>query len=68
MASAPPDFCVWCGRPSTDCDGSCRKELDPPRYCPVCGKKLIAQVTPTGYWARCKAHGSFDLASLGDDT
>ena len=30
----------------TECDGSCRRELDPPRFCPECGKKMFAQVTP----------------------
>jgi DNA-directed RNA polymerase subunit RPC12/RpoP len=59
-------FCSGCGRAVADCPGGCRRELDPPRFCPDCGKKLFAQVTPQGYRARCKAHGEFDLATLGE--
>lgn len=57
-------YCPGCGRLRDECPGDCRRELDPPRYCPVCGKKLIAQVTPTGYSGRCKKHGLFDLEKL----
>jgi hypothetical protein len=49
--------CRWCGRPVADCDGTCRRPLDPPRFCPTCGRRLKVQVTPTGYAARCKQHG-----------
>jgi hypothetical protein len=59
------DFCPGCGRAAGECSGDCKRELDPPRFCPGCGKKLFAQVTPTGYSARCKKHGSFDLGTLG---
>ncbi|MPZ91413.1 MAG: hypothetical protein GEU68_07270 [Actinobacteria bacterium] len=50
-------FCVGCGRELPDCDGTCRSPLDPPRFCPTCGKKLFVQVTPTGYRAHCRKHG-----------
>lgn len=59
-------FCTGCGRSAEDCPGDCRRELDPPRFCPACGKKLFAQVTPQGYSARCKTHGTFDLGALED--
>ncbi|HEX2049899.1 MAG TPA: hypothetical protein VHJ34_04605 [Actinomycetota bacterium] len=49
--------CAGCGRPATECDGSCRRPLDPPRFCAQCGRKLDVQVTPTGYRARCRRHG-----------
>ena len=56
-----PAFCLWCGRPSGtggDCaDSSCRRELDPPRFCPTCGRRLRVQVAPTGVTASCRDHG-----------
>ena len=50
-------FCVGCGRPIADCDGACRRPLDPPRFCDECGLKLSVQVTPTGFEATCRRHG-----------
>ena len=58
------DFCSGCGRARADCPGDCHRQLDPPRFCPHCGKKLFAQVTPQGYKARCKQHGEFELSEL----
>jgi hypothetical protein len=57
-------YCTGCGRPVAECNGACRQKLDPPRYCPQCGKRLFGRVTPTGYEARCKQHGHFDLDRL----
>lgn len=68
MTEAQGAFCCGCGRAKSDCPGSCRPELDPPRFCPECGKGLIAQVTPQGYSARCKVHGTFDLMTLESNT
>ncbi|MGI8773391.1 MAG: hypothetical protein ACR2KQ_00050 [Actinomycetota bacterium] len=65
-----PPYCTGCGAPRTECAGNCRRELDPPRFCPECGKRLFGQVTPTGYSARCKRHGTFDLdvlSPIGDE-
>lgn len=30
---------------------------DPPRFCPACGRRLVVQVLPDGYRARCTRHG-----------
>ncbi len=49
-------YCDGCGAPLEDCDGTCRGELDPPRFCRECGRKLDVQVTPTGYRAGCRRH------------
>jgi hypothetical protein len=61
LPAAPPAFCLWCGRPSGtggDCaDAGCRRELDPPRFCPTCGRRLRVQVAPTGVTASCRDHG-----------
>jgi hypothetical protein len=34
-----------------------RRELEPPRYCPDCARRMVVQVTPTGWSARCSRHG-----------
>ncbi len=59
-AAAPAAYCGHCGEallaaPHQRCDE--RLELEPPRYCPECRRRLIVQVLPTGYVARCSAHG-----------
>jgi len=48
--------CTSCGRPLDEC-GGCGRELDPPRFCPVCGTRLAVVVTPAGYRGRCREHG-----------
>ncbi|WP_145942017.1 MULTISPECIES: hypothetical protein [Corynebacterium] len=34
--------------------------LDVPRYCGVCGRRTVAQVTPHGWTATCSRHGTLD--------
>lgn len=41
-----------------------RARLSPPRYCGVCGRRMIVQVRPDGWWARCSRHGQVDSTSL----
>jgi len=48
-------FCTGCGRPMSDCQG-CGRALDPPRFCPECGRRMTVQVAPTGWVARCRDH------------
>lgn len=38
--------------------------LAPPRYCGVCRRRMIVQVRPDGWWARCSRHGPVDSADL----
>jgi hypothetical protein len=50
-------FCDACGR-SLDGEGHdrCRERragTDPPRFCANCGRKLVVQVLPLSYAARC---------------
>ena len=40
----------------TECAG-CGPELDPPRFCSACGKRLTVQVTPAGWTSRCNRCG-----------
>jgi len=51
-------FCRWCGKAAGECDQvACRREFDPPRVCPTCGRRLRVLVIPTGYTATCRDHG-----------
>ncbi len=31
--------------------------LEPFRYCPLCGRRMVTQVVPTGWTAICSRHG-----------
>ncbi|MDQ3985644.1 MAG: hypothetical protein M3280_04010 [Actinomycetota bacterium] len=61
-------FCVGCGRSTTECDGSCRRPLDPPRFCSRCGRRLLVQITPAGYSATCRTHGEVEFESENPPT
>ena len=58
-------YCGRCGEPRSDGDravgehSGCERALllEPPRYCATCRRRLIVQVLPTGWTARCSAHG-----------
>lgn len=53
-------YCVRCGAPVGEGDhAGCRARIgyDPPRYCPACARRMIVQVSPSGWSARCSAHG-----------
>ncbi|MGQ0623266.1 MAG: biotin synthase auxiliary protein BsaP [Sporichthyaceae bacterium] len=56
-------FCDRCGEPSRSVGdpvhAACRnaRELEPPRYCGRCRRRLVVQVTPNGWRARCVEHG-----------
>jgi len=58
-------YCGHCGEPLTAPHERCdtRLKLEPPRYCPECRRRLIVQVFPTGYQARCSAHGELTPAA-----
>ncbi|WP_028929432.1 biotin synthase auxiliary protein BsaP [Pseudonocardia asaccharolytica] len=53
-------FCDQCGR-SAEAGGhvrcAVRRELEPPRYCAECARRMVVQVTPMGWTARCSRHG-----------
>ena len=53
-------WCGQCGRALTpEGHASCRRaaELDPPRFCAHCRRRMVVQVTPTGWTATCVEHG-----------
>ncbi|MFT3900291.1 MAG: hypothetical protein QM728_08615 [Gordonia sp. (in: high G+C Gram-positive bacteria)] len=41
-----------------------RLGLEPPRYCGQCGRRMVVQVRPDGWWARCSRHGEVDSTEL----
>lgn len=54
-------WCGWCGEDLTpEGHAACRRAaaLDPPRYCALCRRRMVVQVTPTGWSARCSEHGT----------
>jgi len=61
------EHCVGCGAPLDQGDhGRCRERLratDPPRYCAGCGRRLVVQVLPVGWTARCVRCGPVDRAT-----
>ena len=53
-------WCSHCGEELTpEGHAACRRqaELDPPRWCPRCRRRMVVQVTPSGWTARCSEHG-----------
>ncbi|WP_460698252.1 biotin synthase auxiliary protein BsaP [Nocardia thraciensis] len=38
--------------------------LEPPRFCEQCGRRMVVQVSPDGWWAKCSRHGVVDSTSL----
>ncbi|MGV0625851.1 biotin synthase auxiliary protein BsaP [Mycolicibacter minnesotensis] len=38
--------------------------LEPPRFCASCGRRMMVQVRPDGWWAKCARHGLADSTDL----
>ncbi|HEX4391337.1 MAG TPA: hypothetical protein VH084_07310 [Mycobacterium sp.] len=41
-----------------------QRGLEPPRFCAECGRRMVVQVRPDGWWAKCSRHGRVDSADL----
>ena len=41
-----------------------RLGLEPPRFCAECGRRMVVQVRPDGWWAQCSRHGRVDSTDL----
>jgi ribosomal protein S18 acetylase RimI-like enzyme len=50
----PLVYCGHCGEPGVQHDAP----LEPPRYCRHCRRRMVVQVHPTGWSARCVEHGT----------
>jgi len=58
-------YCSYCGRSAEGDHAACEKRLsiiDPPRYCAECARRMVVQVTPAGWSARCSRHGEITSA------
>lgn len=38
--------------------------LEPPRFCEQCGRRMVVQISPDGWWAKCSRHGVIESARL----
>jgi hypothetical protein len=41
-----------------------RLGLEPPRFCAECGRRMVVQVRPDGWWAKCSRHGLVDSTEV----
>lgn len=62
-------FNLYTGLPLADDGGAglppaARLGLEPPRFCGVCGRRMVVQVEPNGWWAKCSRHGIVDSVEL----
>ncbi|WP_446697326.1 biotin synthase auxiliary protein BsaP [Thermocatellispora tengchongensis] len=54
------EYCDHCGGRAAEGDHTaCRaaREMEPPRYCPECRRRMVVQVMPSGWYASCAQHG-----------
>ncbi len=59
-------YCDRCGEllAGRDHAGCLRaRDLEPPRYCTQCRRRMVVQVTPTAWTARCVEHGELTQRS-----
>ena len=62
-------YCGHCGREiADDSHEDCRRALtlEPPRYCDRCRRRMVVQVHPMGWSARCSVHGELSSDEPGD--
>ncbi|MGI5994379.1 hypothetical protein [Saccharomonospora viridis] len=61
-------YCVHCGQALSSREhDKCRTPrtaFEPPRYCSVCARRMVVQVTPSGWTARCSRHGETSSADV----
>jgi hypothetical protein len=54
------DYCTRCGQElAAGSHEGCRQALalEPPRFCAHCRRRMVVQVTPGSWTARCVEHG-----------
>ncbi len=60
MKEIVDSFCGHCAQPMSEFghdDCARRLELEPPRFCRQCRRRMVVQVTPASWVARCVEHG-----------
>lgn len=61
-----PPYCGHCGRADGEHEVCLRRlELEPPRYCTECRRRMIVQVLPDGWHATCSRHGTTEPPRRG---
>ncbi|TVT16735.1 hypothetical protein ORV05_05740 [Amycolatopsis cynarae] len=67
--SGAPAYCVHCGLALAGADhAACRTPrtaLEPPRFCPQCARRMVVQVSPVSWTARCSRHGACTSEGTG---
>jgi hypothetical protein len=61
VTTSPAVWCDRCGAALAEgTHDACRaaRRLEPPRYCPLCRRRMKVQVLPAGYAATCVEHGT----------
>jgi hypothetical protein len=59
MGSA--EFNVYTGEPVGGAvPAAAHLGLEPPRFCAECGRRMVVQVRPDGWSAKCSRHGTTD--------
>ena len=61
-------YCGHCGNLLAEGDHAvCVQHLalEPPRYCPDCRRRMVVQVTPDHWTARCVEHGETTASTWG---
>lgn len=56
-------YCDRCGEPGTHPACEVARQLEPPRFCTHCRRRMKVQVVPSGWKATCVEHGT--LAAQG---
>jgi hypothetical protein len=60
-------FNVYTGEPDGgSVPAAAQLGLEPPRYCAECGRRMIVQVRPDGWEAKCSRHGVQDSKDTED--
>ena len=54
----PGAYCGLCGEPGSHPEHERALALEPPRYCSRCRRRMVVQVHPTGWSAKCVEHGT----------
>ncbi|HJT96256.1 MAG TPA: hypothetical protein VJ777_30615 [Mycobacterium sp.] len=58
-------FNVYTGEPAGGATPTAAQlGLEPPRFCADCGRRMVVQVRPDGWSARCSRHGELDSKDL----
>ena len=60
-------FNVYTGEPAGGAvPTTARLGLEPPRFCAECGRRMVVQVRPDGWSAKCSRHGELDSKDVKD--